>query len=124
MATGAPLQTLSGPDRSPVYNAAFSRNNQLVVTCSADAAAIWSTQTGQQLTDFQSGTSLSDCEFNPEGSEVVTAGSDGQTRIFSTELAGSMAQVKTIAEQRAAQPLTALEQKEYQADIGLRSRTL
>jgi WD40 repeat protein len=124
VATGALVQTFSGLDRSPVYNAAFSRNGQLVVTCSGDAATIWSTRTGQKLTEFQSGISLSDCEFNPSGSEVVTAGGDGQARIFSTQLDGNMANLKEIAEQRSAQPLTGSEQKEYQVDTGLRSRTL
>jgi WD40 repeat protein len=118
VAAGTLVQTFGGPDHSPVYNAAFSRNGQLVVTCSADAATIWSTQTGQPLTEFQSRTPLSDCEFNPDGSEVVMAGGDGQTRIFSTELDGGITKLKEIAEQRAAQPLTAFEQKEYQAAVG------
>ena len=118
VATGALVQTFSGLDRSPVYNAAFSRSGQLVVTCSGDAATIWGAQTGKQLTEFQSGISLSDCEFNPDGSEVVTAGGDGQTRIYSTELDGGITKIKGIAEQRAAQPLTSLEQEEYQADTG------
>jgi WD40 repeat protein len=114
-ATGALLQTLTGLDRNPVYNAAFSPNGQLVVTCSGSAAIIWSAQTGQQLTEFQYGNTLSDCEFSPDGSQVVTGGVDGQTRIFSTELAEDLTQIKRIAEQRSAQPLTAAELKEYQA---------
>jgi WD40 repeat protein len=118
VATGALVQNFSGRDLSPVYNAAFSADGHLVVTCSGGAATIWSAQTGQQLTEFQSRTSLSDCEFNPNGSEVITAGGDGQTRIFSTELAEGITQLKKLAEQRAAQPLTALEQKQYQADTG------
>ena len=118
VATGALIQTFSGLDRSPVYNAAFSRNGQLVVTCSADAATIWSAQTGQPLTEFRSGAALSDCEFSRDGSEIVAAGSDGQTRIFSTELDAGIKKLKEIAEQRSAQPLTALEQREYQADTG------
>ena len=118
VATGALVQTFSGLDRSPVYNAAFSRNGQLVVTCSADAATIWSAQTGQQLTEFRSGAALSDCEFSADGSEIVTAGSDGQTRIFSTELDAGIKKLTEIAKQRSAQPLTALEQKEYQTDTG------
>ena len=102
-------------DRGPVYNAAFSPNGQLVVTCSGSSASIWSARTGQQLTEFQYGNSLSDCEFSPDSSEVVTAGGDGQTRIFSTELAGDIKKIKGIAEQRSAQPLTVAEQKQYQA---------
>jgi WD40 repeat protein len=115
VATGTLLQTLSGAERSPVYNAAFSRNGQLVVTCSGSAAIIWSAHTGQQLTEFQYVSSFSDCEFSPDGSEVVTAGSDGQTRIFSTELTGGLQQIMGIAENRSAQPLSAAELKEYQA---------
>ena len=122
-ATGILLQTLGVPGRDPVFNAAFSRNDGLIVTCSGSAAVIWSAKTGQQktgqqLTEFQYGNTLSDCEFSPDGREVVTAGGDGQIRIFSTELAGGMAQITGIAEQRAAQPLTALEQKEYQDSVG------
>ena len=113
--TGALLRTLAGSDRGPVYNAAFSPNGQLVVTCSGSSASIWSARTGQQLTEFQYGNSLSDCEFSPDSSEVVTAGGDGQTRIFSTELAGDIKKIKGIAEQRSAQPLTVAEQKQYQA---------
>ena len=115
-ATGTLLQTLTGLGRDPVYNAAFSRKGDLVVTCSGSAAVLWSAKTGKELTEFQYGNTLSDCEFSPDGSEVVTAGDDGQIRIFSTELAGDLAQLKPIAEQRATQPLTAAEQKEYQAD--------
>ena len=96
--TGRLLHTLSGPGLAPVYNAAFSHNGQRVVTCSGSAALIWSSA-GQQLTEFP-GNSLSDCEFSPNGSEIVTAGGDGYSRIFSTELAGNLAQIERIAEQR------------------------
>ena len=115
-ATGTLLQTLTGLGRDPVYNAAFSLKGGLVVTCSGSAAVLWSAKTGKELTEFQYGNTLSDCEFSPDGSEVVTAGYDGQTRIFSTELAGDLTQIERIAEQHATQPLTAAEQKEYQAD--------
>ena len=115
VATGALLETLSEPGQSPVYNAAFSPTGTLLVTCSGSAAVIWSAKTGQQLTEFPYGTTFSDCEFSPDSSEVVTAGSDGQTRIFSTELAGSLTQIERIAEQRAMQPLTASELKVYQS---------
>jgi WD40 repeat protein len=115
-ATGAVLQTLNGPGRNPVDSAAFSRDGKLVVTCSGSAAVIWNTLTGEQVTQFQYGNAFSDCEFSPDGREVVAAG-DGQTRIFSTELTGGLEQIRRIAEQRATQPLTAAELKEYQADI-------
>jgi WD40 repeat protein len=97
-ATGRLLHTLSGPGLTPVYNAAFSHDGKQIVTCSGSAAVIWSSA-GQQLTEYQ-GNSLSDCEFSPNGSEIVTAGGDGYTRIFSTELAGSLAQIERIAQQR------------------------
>jgi WD40 repeat protein len=98
-ATGRLLHTLSGPGLTPVFNAAFSHNGQHLVTCSGSAAVLWNTA-GQQLTEFQQGNSLADCEFSPNGSQVVTAGGDGNTRIFSTELAGGLAQIEQIAEQR------------------------
>jgi WD40 repeat protein len=97
--SGRLLHILSGPGHSPVYNAAFSPSGQRVVTCSGSAAVIWSSA-GQQLTELQQGNSLSDCEFSPNGRQVVTAGGDGYTRIFSTELAGSLTQIKRIAQQR------------------------
>jgi WD40 repeat protein len=99
-ATGSLLHVLREPGGSAVYNAAFSPSGRLVVTCSGVDARIWNAQTGQELTEFQYGTTLSDCEFSPGGSEVVTAGGDGQTRIFSTQLAGGLAQVERIAKQR------------------------
>jgi len=74
----------------------------------------WIPQT--QLTQFQYENAFSDCEFSPDGREVVAAGG-GQTRIFATELTGGLEQLRRIAEQRATQPLTAAEQKEYRADI-------
>jgi WD40 repeat protein len=97
--SGRMLHTLNDPGRNPVYNAAFSYTGSRVVTCSGSAAAIWSI-TGQQLTEFQYGNTLSDCEFSPNGSQVVTAGGDGNTRIFSTELAGSLTQIQQIAKRR------------------------
>ena len=101
-ATGILVQTLSGPDRSPVYNAAFSRNGQLVVTCSVGAAAIWSAQTGQQLTEFQHGSIALGLRVQPGRQRGRHSGSGRADRIFSTELAGGIAQIERIAEQRAA----------------------
>jgi WD40 repeat protein len=116
VASGNLIQTLSGPGRAPVFNAAFSQDGQLVVSCSGSAAAIWNAQSGEQLTEFQYGDTLSDCEFSPDGKEVVTAGADGQTRIFSTELAGAISRLEKIAAVRSNQPLTPLEAKEYRDD--------
>jgi WD40 repeat protein len=98
-ATGRLLHTLRGPGLTPMYNAAFSHNGQRIVTCSSSAAVLWSTA-GQQLIEFQQGNLLTDCEFSPDGRQVVTAGGDGYARVFSTELAGSLAQIEWIAKQR------------------------
>ena len=113
--TGDLLQTLSDSERNPVYNAAFSSNGRLVVACSGATTIIWDAQTGQQLTQIPYGNSLSDCEFSPDGSEVVTAGDDGQIRILSAELAGDIKKLMKIAAKWSAQPLTAAEQKKYDA---------
>lgn len=102
-ATGSLLRVLSEPGHSAVYNAAFSPNGRLVVTCSATDGRIWNAATGQELTEFQFGSTLSDCEFSPNGRAVITTGSDGQTRIFSTELAGQLPQLQRIAKQRVGQ---------------------
>jgi WD40 repeat protein len=107
VATGFPLQTLSEPGQSPVNNAVFSANGDMVVTCSGSAAVVWSANTGRQLTEFPYQTTFSDCEFSPDGREVIAAGADGQTRIFSTELAGGLGQIERIAEQRVTTDPTA-----------------
>jgi len=117
-ADGALRGTLGGADRSAVYNAAFSRNGRLVVTCSGSSAVIWSTQSEQPLTKLQYGSTISDCEFSPDGSRVVTAGNNGQTRIFSTELDGGIARIMQFAQQRTTQPLTPSEQKQENQAAG------
>jgi WD40 repeat protein len=111
VASGRLQQTLSAPGGNPVYNAAFSHSGRSILTCSGSSAVIWS-RAGQHLTEFQYGNTFSDCEFSPDGREVVTAGSDGNTRIFSTELTGSLSQIERISDQRLTQ-LSAAERKEY-----------
>ena len=98
--TGNLLRVLTEPGLSAVNNAVFSPNGHLVVTCSATDARIWNAATGQELTELQYGAALYDCQFSPNGSEVVTTGAIGQTQIFSTELAGTLAQLQRIAQQR------------------------
>jgi hypothetical protein len=78
---------------------------------------IWSAATGRQLTQFQYGNSLSDCQFSPDGREVVSGGDDGDTRIFSTELAGPLVQLERIARQRVTRQLTAAERRTYLSGI-------
>jgi WD40 repeat protein len=117
VATGRQLQVLREPGRSQVFNAAFSPDGTKVVTC-AGTARIWSVATGRQLTEFQYGNTLSDCEFSPDrqGKLVMTAGTDGKTRIFTTELAGSLSSIERIAAQRVTRhQLTADEQRTYLA---------
>jgi WD40 repeat protein len=109
------LKTLAVSGRAPVFNANFSHDGRLLVTCSGFRAAIWSTATGQELTEFQYGNTLSDCEFNENGTEVVTAGGDGNTRVFSTELAGGLGRIERIARDRVTSQLTPAERKEYLA---------
>jgi WD40 repeat protein len=111
-ANGRVVRVLVDPDRTQVFNAAFSPDGRLVVTCSG-RVRIWSAATGRQLTQFQYGNSLSDCQFSPDGREVVSGGDDGQTRVFSTELAGPLAQLEQIARQRVTRQLTAAERRTY-----------
>jgi WD40 repeat protein len=81
--------------------------------------AIWSERSGQPLTKLQYGSTISDCEFSPDGGKVITAGTNGQTRIFSTELDGGIARIMQFAQQRATPPLTPSERKqENQAAAG------
>jgi WD40 repeat protein len=101
-ASGRLLQTLNQPGLGKVFNAAFSPDGHLIVSCSNSTAAIWDS-VGRQRAEFQYWTVLSDCEFNRNGSEIVTAGDDAQTRIFSTELAGGLGRIEQIAQQRMTQ---------------------
>jgi WD40 repeat protein len=106
------LHTIGEPDRSQVLNAAFSPDGRLVVTCGG-SAHVWNAATGKRLTDFQYGSTLSDCEFSPNGSEIAVGGFTGTTRIFSTQLAGEVKQLEDLARQRVTRQLTAAERKEY-----------
>jgi WD40 repeat protein len=115
VADGSLARTFVDPDRSEVYNATFSPGGRYIVTCSG-AARIWDVKTGRQVTQFQYGHTLSDCEFSPDGHQIVTAGTDGQTRVFSTELLGSPKQLRKIAERRITRGFTAAERHRWRVD--------
>lgn len=95
-----------------VSNANFSPDQRFVVSCSG-TAHIWSVRTGQLVTSFQYGNTLSDCEFNASSTQIAADGFGGVTRIFSTELAGSIPQLERLASQRVTRDLTAAEKKRY-----------
>lgn len=111
-ATGRELETFDEPNHAEVSNANFSRDQRFVVSCSG-SAHIWSVATGQLVTSFQYGNTLSDCEFNADGMQLATDGFGGVTRIFSTELAGGIPQLERLARQRVTRDLTAAEKKHY-----------
>jgi WD40 repeat protein len=111
-ATGRELETFDEPDHSEVSNANFSRDQRFVVSCSG-SAHVWSVKTGQLVTSFQYGNTLSDCEFNADGTQIAAGGYGGATRIFSTELAGGIGQLERLAGQRVTRGLTAAEKKLY-----------
>jgi WD40 repeat protein len=118
--TGVEEQQIVEPDRSQVYNAAFSPDDTLVVTCGGTAHIFRIKdsrgsllQNPQRLTDFQYGGDISDCEFSPNGTLIATGGQQGNTRIFSTELDGSLQYVEALARARVSRQLTAAEKKQY-----------
>ncbi|MGN6869153.1 MAG: nSTAND1 domain-containing NTPase [Solirubrobacteraceae bacterium] len=110
--TGRELETFDEPDHAEVSNANFSPDQRFVVSCSG-SAHIWSVKTGQLVTSFQYGNTLSDCEFNTDSTQIAADGFGGVTRIFSTELAGSIPQLERLARQRVTRDLTAAEKKRY-----------
>jgi WD40 repeat protein len=112
IATGREVQTLDEPAGGQVSNATLSPDQRLVVSCSG-SVHIWSAKTGQLLSSLQYGNTISDCEFNRAGTEIAAAGFGGVTRIFSTELAGSIPQLERLAAQRLTRDLTAAEKKRY-----------
>jgi WD40 repeat protein len=111
-ATGRELETFDEPNHAEVSNANFSPDQRFVVSCSG-SAHIWSVKTGQLVTSFQYGNTLSDCEFNTDSTQIAAGGFGGMTRIFSTELAGSIPQLERLAHQRVTRGLTAAEKKRY-----------
>lgn len=110
--TGRELETFDEPNHAEVSNANFSPDQRFVVSCSG-SAHIWSVNTGQLVTSFQYGNTLSDCEFNSGSTQIAAGGFGGVTRIFSTELAGSIPQLERLARQRVTRDLTAAEKKRY-----------
>jgi WD40 repeat protein len=112
--SGRQLEVLAEPNRSRVTSAAFSPDGRFLVTCSG-SAHIWSVTTGQLLTTFQYGDNLSDCAFARDGSQVAAAGDGGQTRVFSTQLDGSIAELEAIAHQQVTRELTPAEKARYGA---------
>jgi WD40 repeat protein len=98
--TGHLLRQLRAPGGTSVFNANFSPNGRWLVTCGGQEVSIYDAHSGQQLTDFPYAGFVSDCEFSPHSRDVIAAGEGGQARIFSTELAGSLAKVRALAWQR------------------------
>ncbi len=110
---GSLERVLHDPENSEVYNAVFSPDGRYVATCSG-AARIWDADTGRPLTQFRYGDTLSDCEFSPDGKQLVTGGNDGTTRVFSLELGvASLDDLKQMARQRVTRGLTAAEKRTY-----------
>lgn len=109
--TGIELHRLVVPDHSEVFNATFSPDGRWVVTCGGSGHIF--TIHGELLTNFQYGNTLSDCEFSPNGKFIAAAGDGGTTRVFSTELAGKLKQIESMAGGRVTRQLSPAERKQY-----------
>jgi WD40 repeat protein len=110
--TGTEIRQLVVSDHSQVFNAAFSPDHKWILTCGGGSSEIFSVS-GQHLTAFPYGSDVSDCEFSPNGRFIATAGDGGETRVFSTELAGQLKKVESIAKQRVTLQLTPAERAQY-----------
>jgi WD40 repeat protein len=80
-ASGHRLRTLGG-NFGPV--AALSRDGHLALTVGGGTARIWDTGTGRLVHTLSRHRGLKTASFNPDGTRVVTAGSDGTASLWNT----------------------------------------
>ena len=87
------VSAVAGPGQQPLHTAAFNPSgSEFVAGGSGGVAGIWRTSTGQETAEIREGFDgsnfahggnvIEDASFNPSGSEVVTASSDGTARIW------------------------------------------
>jgi WD40 repeat protein len=83
IATGATLATLRGHQLS-IWSAAFSPDDQFIVTASEDGTArVWELLTGQTVAIFRGHTArVASAAFSPDGHSITTASADGTARIW------------------------------------------
>ena len=111
--SGKELRQFPVPGRTQVFNVAFGDHGRWVMTCGNNGASIFDAESGQRLTDFPYGSSISDCEFSPDGRLVVAAGLSGETRIYSTEMARGIGHLKAIAPKLLTTRLTPAQRRQY-----------
>jgi WD40 repeat protein len=88
--TDAPVQVL--PGKAPVGSAAFNRSGTLVLTAAGESAFVWNASDGRLLRTLSDpsvvrGLGVNTAAFSPNGSEIVTANSDGTAIIWNASSA-------------------------------------
>ena len=95
----------------------LSPDGTLIGTAGIDGTArLWDAATGQQLTEFGAGGTLSDVSFSPDGRSVLT--SSAAATVSSTELASPLATIEQLARQRVPPGFSAAEIATYLQGIG------
>jgi len=116
--TGASVQVLEQPGHGELYSAVFSPDAKAkeVLTASGDGTAvIWDRSSATALTQFPVGDGVRDAVFTPDGSKVVTGDTGGATRVWSTQLAGSLAAIERVANEWVMERPTSAELEKFDA---------
>jgi WD40 repeat protein len=89
------LQPL-GRLRGGAATASFGDGGRLVIAAGADGARVWNVHTRRLLHTLR-GERLNDAEFSPDGSRIVTAGSDSTGRIIDVRSGNNRASLQAPA---------------------------
>lgn len=112
--TGQVLFELKGHIR-PITSVAYSPNGKVIVTASGDyTARLWDAATGKLWRVLRDHTRpVRHAAFSPDGKWVVTAGEDATAQLFECQICGSLNDLLTWAQARAARELTCQERQTF-----------
>lgn len=86
--TGEHLKTIRFPEGNPLYDVAFSPDGQRFAIVGAVYMFMYDTASMAAIREFpQHPENILDLDFSPDGSQIVTACTDRNARIFSAETA-------------------------------------